>query len=93
MFLTLKPTCVIGYTSTSLANARVLYNIPAISMTSILLERSNDELLNALENEFKKLTSDINNIFHINSLEEIKDILDDMKAKNKMSEMRVKDEN
>jgi hypothetical protein len=88
-FLTLNPVCVIGYTSTSLVNARVLYNVPAISMINILLETSNDGLLNVSGNEFKKLTSDIN-IFYINSLEEIEDILDDIKTKNKMGEMRVK---
>lgn len=91
-FLMLNPACVIGYTSTSLVNAVFLYNIPAINMTNILLETSNDELLNASGNEFKKLTSNISNIFHINSLEEIEDILEDMKAKNKMGEMSEKDE-
>jgi hypothetical protein len=37
------------------------------------------------ENEFKKLTSDMN-IFYINSLEEIEDILDGIKTKNKIDE-------
>jgi hypothetical protein len=84
-FLTLNPACVIGYTSTSLVNARVLYDIPAISMINILLETSNEEFLNMSENEFKKLTSDMG-IFYINGLEEIEDILDDIKTKNKMGE-------
>lgn len=90
-FLTLNPVCVIGYTSTSLVNARVLYTIPAISMINILLETSNDGPRNVSWNEFKKLTSNMG-ILYINGLEEIEDILDDIKRKNKMGGMGVKDE-
>lgn len=90
-FLMLNPACVIGYTSTSLVNARVLYNIPTISIINILLETTNAEMLNVQKNEFKKLASNMN-IFFINSIEEIGDVLDDIKTKNKMGEMSEKDE-
>nr|QNO54476.1 hypothetical protein ILIMKHIM_00005 [Methanosarcinales archaeon ANME-1 ERB7] len=85
IFPTLNPSCVIGYTSTALLNARFLYNIPAISMINILLEISDDEMLNVSGNDFKKLTNNMSNVFHINGLEEIEDILDDIKTKNKTS--------
>jgi hypothetical protein len=90
-FFMLDPACIIGYTSTSLVNARVLYNIPTISIINILLETTNAEMLNVQKNEFKKLASNMN-IFFINSLEEIGDVLDDIKTKNKMGEMSEKDE-
>ena len=89
-FFMLDPACIIGYTSTSLVNARVLYNIPTISIINIL-ETTNAEMLNVQKNEFKKLASNMN-IFFINSIEEIGDVLDDIKTKNKMGEMSEKDE-
>jgi hypothetical protein len=48
-------------------------------------------MLNVQKNEFKKLAGNMN-IFFINSIEEIGDVLDDIKTKNKMGEMSEKDE-
>jgi len=73
-FLEANIKFVIGFTSTSLLNAAFLYNIPAISITKLL--ESEDELLNLSKNEFEKLTKDVKNIFHINSIEEIEHIMD-----------------
>ena len=77
-FLMLNPLCVIGPASSSLVNAKVLYNIPVICIGNILLEASNDELLKVSWNEFKKLMGNLD-IFYINRPEEIGDILDSLR--------------
>jgi hypothetical protein len=55
ILLTTDPICILGETSTALLTANVLYNIPAISFIDILLNLSDDRLLQMTGHQFKKI--------------------------------------
>lgn len=68
-----KPLCVIGYTSTSLITARAIYNIPAISISSILSYMCDNEYYSSGTKEFKQLTKNL--VIQCNSYNQLKDVI------------------
>ena len=76
LFYTIKPDCVIGYDSTALVYAAIIYDIPSIRVTDILvssLNRVDSRIINAHMNPFKRLTKDI--LYNADNFEKLKQIL------------------
>lgn len=73
LFARLKPDCVIGYDSSALLYANVIYNIPTIRITDMLLSKLDAEAIDASWELFKKLTK--GTLYNANSFEELKVIL------------------
>jgi|GEM_PF-6222331 len=63
----LKPTCVIGFTSTAILNSKIFYGVTAVSLSDIL-SRANKEICTA-GREFKDLTCN-----YINFVERIEEL-------------------
>lgn len=74
------PTCVIGYTSTSLVTANALYGIPAVTIIDILLDTgANDELINMSAELFKKMTEEM--VYKADTFDKLDNILNSIKSK------------
>lgn len=63
LFCMLNPLCVIGYTSTALITANIIFNLPAISIYRIFLNGNDLKRKNILKktgmSEFEKLTKEL----------------------------------
>jgi hypothetical protein len=75
LFSALKPDCVIGYDSSSLVYASIIYNIPAIRITNILLSEVNPHLQppDVGKKSFDRLTQGI--LHSADNFEKLKQIL------------------
>jgi hypothetical protein len=75
LFSALKPDCVIGYDSSSLVYASIIYNIPAIRITDILLSEVNLHLQppDVGRKSFERLTRGI--LYSADNFEKLKQIL------------------
>ena len=73
LFSTIKPDCVIGYDSTALVNASIIYNIPAIRITDILLSKVYYRPIKLSSEYFKRLTSLI--LYDADNFEKLKQML------------------
>ena len=74
LFIALHPVCVIGYTSTTLAVAKTVFDIPAITIMDMLFGTTNDEYIEVHGAEFKTLTQDI--VYNADTLEILSNLLD-----------------
>ncbi len=79
LFLLLEPLCIIGYNSTALINADIIFNIPAISISRLFLSNASEEMISKLlkrsnENVFEKLSKDMR-IYNVDNFEKLEDIL------------------
>ncbi len=73
LFSVLKPDCVIGYDSTALVNASIIYDIPAIRITDILLSKVDSRANDVGGKPFKRLTKEI--LYDADNFEKLKQIL------------------
>jgi hypothetical protein len=75
LFSVLKPDCVIGYDSSSLVYASIIYNIPAIRITGILRSEVNPNLwpFDFGRKSFESLTKGI--LYSADNFEKLKQIL------------------
>jgi len=78
LFLSLEPLCVIGYASTALINANIMYGIPVISIRRLFLNNESEEikrkLLKGLNGSvFEKLSK--GRIYNVDNFEKLEDIL------------------
>jgi hypothetical protein len=74
LFSALKPDCVIGYDSSSLIYASIIYSIPAIRIIDILLSEVNLQLHDGIGREsFERLTKGI--LYSADNFEKLKQIL------------------
>lgn len=72
LFATINPLCVIGYTSTALLTANIIFDFPAISIYPIFLSNnvSKKKYIRKIEYEgFEKFTKGL--IYNINSFEQL----------------------
>lgn len=58
LFCALRPDCVIGHDSTSLINANILYDIPAIRITNILFSQEDSQVIDVGGKPFKRLVKE-----------------------------------
>jgi hypothetical protein len=81
LFCMLTPLCVIGYTSTALITANIIFNLPAISIYNIFLNNIDSREKRILEKiytkEFEKLTKGL--ICNINSFKQLENKLEKIK--------------
>lgn len=80
-FAELPLACVIGYISTALLTAKVLYNIPAIMIIDILINQGGTSFIGQGRDGFKKLATGI--VYDIKSLADLENVLDTIKADGK----------
>ena len=80
LFSVLKPDCVIGYDSTSLINARIIYDIPAIRIIGILLPKLDFPYNKLARKSFKRLTKEI--LYGADNFEKLKQILNSVASGN-----------
>lgn len=69
----LRPACVVGFTSTALVVASLLYRIPAISLAIWMYNRFKDSLPQLASREFLRLTQ--NAVFSINGPDDLDKVL------------------
>ena len=81
LFAELPLACVIGYTSTALLTAKVLYNIPAITIIDILSNQGGASLIRAQRDYFKKLAKEV--VYNIKALPDLESVLYTIKADEK----------
>jgi len=81
LFCTLNPLCVIGYASTALITANIIFNLPTISINNIFLNNNDSKAKNILERmgmgEFEKLTKGL--VYNINSFKQLENKLEKIK--------------
>lgn len=81
LFISLKPLCVIGYGSTALLNANIIFEIPAISISSLFLNNGSEEINKNLlgklnKNGFEKIAKDyVYNIENFKKLEKVLNLI------------------
>lgn len=82
LFCILDPLYVIGYTSTALITANIIFNLPAISIYHIFLNSNSSKGKNVLEktgmSEFEKLTKGL--VFNLNSFKQLEDKIEKIKS-------------
>lgn len=81
LFAELPLACVIGYTSTALLTAKVLYNIPAIAIIDILTNHGENNLIRTQKDYFKKLAKEM--VYDIKALPDLENVLYAIKADGK----------
>ncbi|OQX80253.1 MAG: hypothetical protein B6D56_05525 [Candidatus Omnitrophica bacterium 4484_70.1] len=83
LFCILNPLCVIGYTSTALITANIIFNLPVISVYRIFLNGNDLKRISILKktgmSEFKKLTEGM--VHNIDSFGKLENILDSIKSR------------
>lgn len=85
LFLPLDPLCVIGYSSTALINANIIFDIPAISINKLLLNSNNisgvkNKLSKTMcEDPFKDLSKGI--VYSVDNFENLENVLNSIKPK------------
>jgi len=81
LFCALNPLCAIGYGSTALISANIIFNLLAISISRIFLKGNSLKINNILEkrgiNEFEKLTKGL--VCNINSFKQLENKLEKIK--------------
>lgn len=73
LFSALKPDCVIGYDSTALIHASILYDIPAIRISDILLSKVDSGYNKLASKHFKRLAREI--LYSADNFEKLRQIL------------------
>ena len=76
IFSRLRPDCVLGYDSTSLVNASVICDIPAIRITDILLSKVDAHYHKLVSELFKRLTSEI--LYDVDNFEKLRQLLNSL---------------
>jgi len=71
--LQLRPPMILGFTSTSLITSKLFYEIPSISMVDILIQSSDDPLLNISAKQFKERFQNI--VWFVESIESLEDMV------------------
>jgi len=73
LFSAIGPDCVVGYTSTALAVASTVFDIPAITIVDMLLGVTDDEYIKVHGAEFKILTREI--VYNADTIEKLANVL------------------
>lgn len=85
LFLSLDPLCVIGYPSTALINANIIFDIPALSIYKLFLnnnnisEVKNRQLKSLYEDTFKDLSKGI--VYDVDNFENLEIVLNSINPK------------